>query len=82
MVHGLLRRLVYLSFGLAVVLAFIGVKLILEALHTNTLPFINGGHHVEGIPSIPIAVSLAIILGTLTVTALASVWATRREQRQ
>src|SRR5215210_2124777 len=37
---GLLKRLVYLSIGLAVILAFIGVKLIMEALHTNELPFI------------------------------------------
>src|SRR4029453_2876110 len=35
---GLLERLVYLNIGLAFVLAFIGVKLVMEALHTNTLP--------------------------------------------
>ena len=40
---GLLTRLVYLSYGLAVILAFIGVKLVLEALHENTLPFLNDG---------------------------------------
>ena len=40
---GLLKRLVYLSLGLAVILAFIGVKLVLEAVHENSLPFINGG---------------------------------------
>ena len=40
---GLLSRLVYLSIGLAVILGFIGVKLVLEALHTNALPFLNGG---------------------------------------
>ncbi len=40
---GLLQKLVYLSYGLGVILAFIGVKLILEALHTNTLPFLGGG---------------------------------------
>ena len=45
---GLLDRLVFLSYGLAVVLGFIGVKLILEALHTNTLPFINGGEPLNG----------------------------------
>src|SRR3712207_7362750 len=44
---GLLKRLVYLSLGLAVILAFIGVKLILEALHENNLPFINGGRSEE-----------------------------------
>ena len=55
---GLLDRLVFLSIGLAVVLGFIGVKLILEALHTNTLPFINGGEPVAWAPEIPVTVSL------------------------
>ncbi|NUT93631.1 MAG: TerC family protein, partial [Saccharothrix sp.] len=39
---GLLNKLVYLSIGLSVILGFIGVKLILEALHSNSLPFLNG----------------------------------------
>ncbi len=39
----MLKRLVYLSQGLAFILAFIGVKLVLHALHENELPFINGG---------------------------------------
>src|SRR4029450_7969982 len=43
---GLLERLVYLNIGLAAVLAFIGVKLVLEALHTNTLPFLNSRRQV------------------------------------
>ena len=43
----LLKRLIYLSQGLALLLAFIGVKLLLHALHENELPFINGGEHVE-----------------------------------
>ena len=47
LIGGLLERLVYLSLGLAVVLGFIGVKLVLEALHENELPFINGGEHIE-----------------------------------
>ena len=54
---GLLQKLVYLSIGLSVLLAFIGVKLLLHALHENELPFINGGEHVN-VPEIPIAVSL------------------------
>src|SRR3712207_9321550 len=54
---GLLKRLVYLSIGLAVILAFIGVKLIMEALHTNELPFINGGEHIDAVPEIPIWLS-------------------------
>ncbi|GAB3672288.1 TerC family protein [Salinisphaera aquimarina] len=69
---GLLNRLVYLSFGLAVVLGFIGIKLIVEALHGNELPFINGGEHVTSIPEIPIWLSLSIIIGVLIITTVAS----------
>src|ERR671920_788861 len=74
---GLLKRLVYLSLGLAVVLAFIGVKLVLEALHENSLPFINGGEHVEAVPTIPIWLSLSIILGVLLIATVASLLKTR-----
>ena len=65
---GLLTKLVYLSLGLAVLLAFIGVKLLLHALHENELPFINGGEKVA-VPEIPIWMSLGaivVILGTTT----------------
>jgi tellurite resistance protein TerC len=82
LIGGLLKRLVYLSQGLAVILAFIGVKLILEALHTNEVPFINGGEPVEWAPEIPIWLSLTIILGTLTVSTVASLIATRRARGQ
>ena len=75
---GLLKRLVYLSEGLSVILAFIGVKLVLEALHTNELPFINGGEHVTWAPEIPIWLSLTVILGTLVVATVASLVATWR----
>jgi tellurite resistance protein TerC len=68
----LLERLVYLNIGLAAVLAFIGVKLFLEALHTNTLPFLNGGHGVHWAPEIPIWLSLAVIVGTLGIATVAS----------
>jgi tellurite resistance protein TerC len=68
---GLLERLVYLSIGLAVLLAFIGVKLILHALHENNLPFINGGEPVP-VPEIPILVSLGAIVVILGVTTVAS----------
>ena len=77
LIGGLLKRLIYLSIGLAVLLGFIGVKLILEALHTNELPFINGGEHVGWAPEIPIPVSLGIIIGTLVVTAVASLLVSR-----
>ena len=69
LIGGLLQRLVYLSYGLAFLLLFIGVKLILHAMHENELPFINGGEHVEWAPEIPIWLSLVVILGTLVVTA-------------
>src|SRR4029079_7019126 len=54
LIGGLLERLVYLSHALAFLLGFIGVKLILHALHENELPFINGGEHVSWAPDIPI----------------------------
>ncbi len=76
---GLLKRLVYLSIGLAVILAFIGVKLIMEALHENTLPFINGGEHIDAVPTIPIWLSLTIILGVLLIATVASLLKTRGE---
>ena len=72
LIGGLLQRLVYLSFGLAFLLGFIGVKLVLHALHENELPFINGGEHVEWAPEIPIWLSLIVIVGTLAITAAAS----------
>jgi tellurite resistance protein TerC len=74
---GLLDRLVYLSAGLSVVLAFIGVKLVLHALHENELPFINGGEHV-GVPEIPTWLSLIVIIVTLAITAVASLAKNRR----
>jgi tellurite resistance protein TerC len=77
----LLTRLVYLSQGLAVILFFIGVKLLLHALHENELPFINGGEHVP-VPEIPILASLAVIVVTLVITAIASLYKTRKDGRQ
>ncbi|TDO47190.1 tellurite resistance protein TerC [Kribbella sp. VKM Ac-2527] len=72
LIGGLLDRLVYLSYGLSVVLGFIGVKLILEALHHSG---------VGWAPEIPILVSLSIILGTLFITAVASLLKSRRDAR-
>ena len=69
---GLLKRLVYLSIGLSVVLGFIGVKLVLHAMHINELPFINGGHHIDWAPEIPIWFSLGFIIITLGITTVAS----------
>ncbi|GLB69444.1 TerC family protein [Arthrobacter mangrovi] len=71
LIDGLLDRLIYLSYGLAAILAFIGVKLILHALHENNLPFINGGEPVEVI-EITTGLSLTVIIGVLLVTVIAS----------
>ena len=72
----MLKRLVYLSQGLAFILAFIGVKLVLHALHENELPFINGGEHVP-VPEIPTLISLGVIIVTLLITTAASLYKTR-----
>ncbi|HXY63712.1 MAG TPA: TerC/Alx family metal homeostasis membrane protein [Mycobacterium sp.] len=76
MLANLLQRLVYLSKGLSVILLFIGIKLILQALRENDLPFINGGKHVN-VPQVPTLLTLAVIAVTLIVAAAASVYATR-----
>jgi tellurite resistance protein TerC len=73
---GLLKRLVYLSQGLAFILLFIGVKLVLHALHENELPFINGGEHVP-VPEIPTLLSLGVIVVTLAITTVLSLVKTR-----
>jgi tellurite resistance protein TerC len=78
LIGDLLKRLVYLSYGLAFLLLFIGVKLVLHALHENALPFINDGEPIHWAPDIPIWVSLLVIVGTLVVTAVVSLAADRR----
>jgi tellurite resistance protein TerC len=78
LIGDLLQRLVFLSYGLAFLLLFIGVKLFLHAMHENTLPFVNGGEHISWAPDIPIWVSLVVIVGTLTVTTVLSLAADRR----
>lgn len=71
LLDGLLDRLVYLSYGLAAILAFIGVKLILHALHENNVPFVNNGQAVDVI-EISTGTSLVVIIGVLVVTVVAS----------
>jgi tellurite resistance protein TerC len=80
LIGGLLQRLVYLGLGLAVLLLFIGVKLILHALHENEVWFINGGQPVD-VPQVPVVVSLAAIVVILGVTTVASLLRTRRDRR-
>jgi tellurite resistance protein TerC len=76
---GLLKRLVYLSIGLAVILAFIGVKLILEAVHENQYPFLGHREPLESVPAIPTWLSLTVILAVLLVATVASLLKTRGE---
>jgi tellurite resistance protein TerC len=69
---GLMNRLIYLKHALSVILAFIGVKLVLHAMHVNDLPFINDGRQVEWAPEIPTSLSLAVITGTIVLAVAAS----------
>ena len=78
---GLLNRLVYLGIGLSVILGFIGVKLVLHALHVNEVPLVNGGESVSWAPEIPTLLSLGVIVVTLIVTTVASLAKTRRDAR-
>jgi tellurite resistance protein TerC len=69
LVSGLLDRLVYLSTGLSLILAFIGVKLVLHYLHDLD----------DAFPEISIGLSLAVIVAVLAVTTVASLIKVRRE---
>ncbi|MGO3315372.1 MAG: TerC family protein, partial [Brachybacterium tyrofermentans] len=71
LIDGLLDRLVYLSYGLSIILGFIGVKLVLHALHENELPFLNGGEPLN-VPEVTTGLSLSVIIVTLAVTVLIS----------
>ena len=75
LLQGLLQRLVYLSKGLSFILAFIGFKMFIEAFRGV------GIHEIAGIelPHVPIEVSLFVIVAALTVTAVASLTATRKD---
>lgn len=80
LIGGLLTRLIYLSIGLGVILAFIGVKLVLDALHENSLPFLNNGQPLHSVPTVGIELSLGVIVGVLLVTTVASILATRHRR--
>jgi tellurite resistance protein TerC len=74
---GLLDKLEYLKYGIAAILAFIGVKLVLHALHDNELPFINGGEPVP-VPVINTWFSLGVIVAAMTIATVASLVKMRR----
>lgn len=79
LLDGLLDRIVYLAYGLGAILAFIGVKLLLHALHENNLPFINDGEDVP-VPEVGTLESLVVIVGILVVTVLLSLWKDARDR--
>lgn len=79
LLDGLLDRLVYLAYGLGIILGFIAVKLFLHALHENNLPFINGGEDVK-VPEIGTWTSLAVIVGVLVITVVASWLKIKRDE--
>ncbi|NDH65473.1 MAG: TerC/Alx family metal homeostasis membrane protein [Microbacteriaceae bacterium] len=68
----LVDKLHYLKYGIAFILAFIGVKLVLHAMHENELPFINGGKHIDWAPDITTETSLVVIAGSIILAAIAS----------
>jgi tellurite resistance protein TerC len=76
----LIDKLVYLKYGIAVILAFIGVKLVFHAMHTNELPFINGGHSIEWAPEISTWTSLVVIVAAMAVATIASLVRLRLER--
>lgn len=78
----LIDRLVYLHYGIAFILGFIGVKLILHALHKNELPFLNGGQPVDWVPEINTWVSLIVIVGSMVVATIASLVKLRLDRRK
>jgi tellurite resistance protein TerC len=79
---GLLQRLVYLSLGLAAILGFIGVKLIMEAMAGNNLSFINNGEPIPGVPHITIGWSLGVIVMILAIATVASLIKSSRDARR
>jgi TerC family integral membrane protein len=78
LIGGLLEKVVYLSKGLAVVLGFIGIKLIVEALHHSRLDHLGSFH----LPEIGIVTSLLFIVATLTITTVVSLLKTSRDSRR
>lgn len=78
----LLDRLRFLGKGLALILLFIGVKLVMEAMAENSLPFIADGEPLGWVPHITPGLSLAVVGSILTLTVLASVLVSARERRR
>ncbi|AVG23553.1 tellurite resistance protein [Pontimonas salivibrio] len=75
----LIDKLAYLHIGIAFILGFIGVKLVFHALHTNELPFINGGEHVDWVPVIGTWESLIVIVVAMTIAVVASLMKLKKD---
>ncbi|GAA1624780.1 MULTISPECIES: TerC/Alx family metal homeostasis membrane protein [Brevibacterium] len=73
---GLVDKLVYLHYGIAAILAFIGVKLFLHALHETDVSWLSWGNSV---PEVPTWLSLTFIVVAMVVATLASLWKMKRE---
>jgi tellurite resistance protein TerC len=78
---GLLDKLEYLKYGIAFILGFIGFKLVSHAMHVNELPFINGGKHIDWAPEISTDTSLMVIVGSIVISAAASLISARRKSK-
>lgn len=77
---GLLERLVYLKYGIAFILGFIGFKLVAHAMHANEVPFINGGQPILWAPEISTGTSLLVIVLSMAVATVASIIKMRRDE--
>ncbi|CAL9329048.1 putative membrane protein [Streptomyces sp. enrichment culture] len=73
LIIGLLKKLVHLSYGLSVILAFIGVKLVLHGIHETTS---------LNVPEVSLPVSLGVIFGVLIITTITSLVATRKAAKE
>ncbi|MFD4322022.1 TerC family protein [Streptomyces sp. NPDC058548] len=73
LIVGLLQKLVHLSYGLSVILAFIGVKLVLHGIHETTS---------LNVPEVSLPVSLGVIFGVLIITTITSLIATRKATKE
>ncbi|QGH69933.1 TerC/Alx family metal homeostasis membrane protein [Pseudactinotalea sp. HY158] len=77
----LIERLIYLKYGIAAILGFIGVKLVFHAMHENSIPFLNGGQPIQWAPEIGTGLSLGVIIASMVVATLASLLRTDRSAR-
>jgi tellurite resistance protein TerC len=82
LLSGLMERLKYLAIGLSIILGWIGVKLVIHALHKNDLPFINNGNYVTNVPEISTELSLGVIVSTLIITTIVSLIATSKDEKE